>query len=53
MRYGELTFVEVGPFYDFLNLVLKPLQHYLSENRLPPVTVASIVRYATEGSPAT
>ena len=53
MRYGELTSVEVGPFYDFLNLVLKPLQRYLSENRLPPVTVASIVRYATEGSPAT
>lgn len=52
MRHGELTFVEVGPFYDFLNLVLKPLQQYLSENRLPPVTIDTIVRSATKGSRA-
>ncbi len=52
MRYGELASVEVGPFYDFLNLVLKPLQQYLLENRLPPVTIDTIVRCAVEGSRA-
>jgi hypothetical protein len=47
-RGGELAFVEVGPFYDFLNLVLYPLQRHLSKRRLAPVTVDTIVRLATE-----
>ena len=44
MRHGKLVYVEGGgPFYDFLELVLKPLQRYLSERRLAPITVATIV----------
>jgi hypothetical protein len=48
MRHDRLVFVEAGPFCDFLNLVLGPLQRYLSERKLPPVTVESVVRFATE-----
>jgi hypothetical protein len=48
MRDGELAFVEVGPFYDFLNLVLYPLKRHLSTRRLAPVTVDTIVRLVTE-----
>ena len=38
-------------FYDFLELVLKPLQRYLKERQLAPVTVASIVRLVTDDFP--
>jgi hypothetical protein len=48
-RYNEAVFVEGGPFYDFVGLVLPPLQAYLSRRRLPPVTIDTIVRLATEG----
>ncbi len=48
MRRGKLVYVEDGPFYDFLRLVLPPLQAYLRERRLAPVTIDSIVRLATE-----
>ncbi len=48
MRHGKLVFVESGPFYDFLSLVLPPLQAYLRKRRLPPVTIDTIVRLATE-----
>jgi hypothetical protein len=48
MRHDKLVFVEDGPFCDFLNLVLGPLQLYLTEHRLPPVTIESVVRIATE-----
>ena len=48
MRRGKLVYVEDGPFYDFLRLVLPPLQAYLRERRLAPVTIDTIVRLATE-----
>jgi hypothetical protein len=52
MRHGKAVYVEGGgPFYDFLELVLKPLQRYLKERQLAPVTVASIVRLVTDDSP--
>jgi hypothetical protein len=44
----KAIFAETGPFYDFLELVLPPLSLYLREQRLPPVTIASIVRLATK-----
>jgi hypothetical protein len=44
MRQGKLIYVEGGPVYDFLELVLKPLRAYLGEKRLAPVTNESIVR---------
>jgi hypothetical protein len=45
---GKVVYVETGPFYDFLELVLSPLQRYLSERRLAPVTIDSVVRIVTE-----
>ena len=52
MRHGKAVYVEGGgPFYDFLELVLKPLQRYLKERQLAPVTVASIVRLVTDDFP--
>jgi hypothetical protein len=52
MRHGKLVYIEGGgPFYDFLELVLKPLQRYLKVQQLAPVTVASIVRLVTEDFP--
>ena len=51
MRHGKLVYVEGGGFYDFLELVLKPLQRYLKERQLAPVTVASIVRLVTDDFP--
>jgi hypothetical protein len=48
MRHGKLVFVESGPFCDFLSLVLPPLQAYLRERGLAPVTIDTIVRLATE-----
>ena len=52
MRDGEAVYVEGGgPFYEFLELVLKPLQRYLRERGLAPVTVATIVRLVTDDFP--
>jgi hypothetical protein len=54
MRRGKLVYVEGGgPFYDFLELVLEPLQRYLRERRLEPVTVAAIVKLVTKDFPET
>jgi hypothetical protein len=53
MRDGEAVYIERGgPFYEFLELVLKPLQRYLRERGLAPVTVATIVRLVTDDFPA-
>jgi hypothetical protein len=53
MRDGKSVYVEGGgPFYRFLELVLKPLQRYLRERGLAPVTVATIVRLVTDDFPA-
>ncbi|MGY4509062.1 hypothetical protein [Bradyrhizobium sp. USDA 3650] len=51
-EHGEefQTYQEGGPFSDFLELVLPPLQDFLRENRLPPVTIAAIVRTAMSHS---
>jgi hypothetical protein len=43
-----VIYVEKGPFHDFLELVLPPLNLYLSEQRLPPVTIESVVRFAAK-----
>jgi len=51
MRNGKSVYVEGGgPFHDFLELVLKPLQRYLRERGLQ-VTVATIVRLVTDDFP--
>jgi hypothetical protein len=46
MFQEKVIYAETGPFYNFLELVLPPLRFYLSEQRLPPVTIESIVRFA-------
>ncbi len=51
MCHGQAVFVEGGPFYAFLKLVLKPLRTYLREQRLAPVTTETIVRRITEDFP--
>jgi len=52
MRKGKVVYVEGGgPVYDFLELVLKPLQSYLRERGLAPVTTATIVRSITDEFP--
>jgi hypothetical protein len=52
MRDGEAVYIEGGgPFYKFLELALKPLQRYLRERGLAPVTVATIVRLVTADFP--
>ncbi len=51
MRFNKVIFVESGPFYDFLDLVLPPLQRHLRERALSPVTVDTIVRLVTEDFP--
>jgi hypothetical protein len=40
----EIEYVEGGPYYEFLNLVVAPLNDFLRDHELPPVTVESIVR---------
>jgi hypothetical protein len=47
-RHGKPVLVEGGPFYDFLNLVVPPLQRHLRERELAPVTVDTIVRLVVE-----
>jgi hypothetical protein len=51
MRQGKLVYVEGGPVYDFIELVLKPLRAYLGEQRLAPVTTETIVRLITADFP--
>jgi hypothetical protein len=51
MRHGEAVYVEGGPVYDFLELVLKPLRRHLHEQRLAPVTTDTIVRLITDDFP--
>jgi hypothetical protein len=51
MRHDEAVYVEGGPFYDFLELVLKPLRAYLHQRGLAPVTTETIVRLVTVDFP--
>jgi hypothetical protein len=52
MRGDEAVYVAGGgPFYDFLELVLKPLRAHLREKLLAPVTTETIVRRITEDFP--
>jgi hypothetical protein len=52
MREGKVVYVEGGgPVYDFLELVLKPLQSYLMARGLAEVTTATIVRRITDDFP--
>jgi hypothetical protein len=52
MRKGKVAYVEGGgPFYDFLELVLKPLQRHLRDRGLAAVTVATILRTITDDLP--
>jgi hypothetical protein len=52
MSRGEAVYVEGGgPFYDFLELVLKPLRAHLREKLLAPVTTETIVRRITDDFP--
>jgi hypothetical protein len=51
IRTGAAIYVESGPFYDFLDLVLKPLRRSLREQRLAPVNTETIVRLVTEEFP--
>jgi hypothetical protein len=53
MRQGKLVYVEGGPIYDFLELVLKPLRGYLRERQLAPVTTETIARRITDDFPTT
>jgi hypothetical protein len=48
MRCKRLVQVGAGPFYEFLELVLPPLNLYLREQGRPPVTIESVVRLVTE-----
>ena len=45
---SKYIYVETGPFHSFLELVLPPLNMYLREQRLPPVTINSVVRLAAK-----
>jgi hypothetical protein len=51
MRRDEVVYVESGPVYDFLELVLKPLPAHLREKLRAPVTTETIVRRITEHFP--
>jgi hypothetical protein len=51
MRRDEVVYVESGPVYDSLELVLKPLRAHLREKLLAPVTTETIVRRITEDFP--
>jgi hypothetical protein len=51
MRRDQVVYVEGGPMYDFLELVLKPLRAYLRERQLAPVITETIVRRITDDFP--
>jgi hypothetical protein len=40
--------IDGGPFFEFLEAVLKPLQAYLRANRLPSVSASTVARRAVE-----
>jgi hypothetical protein len=48
---GGVRYVEIGPFHQFLKMVIGPLQEHLDCHRLPGVTIETIERIATEQSP--
>ncbi|MGY3605884.1 MULTISPECIES: hypothetical protein [unclassified Bradyrhizobium] len=45
---SKVVVVEDGPFYRFLEMVIGPLQKHLKAHGLPPVTIETIERIATE-----
>jgi hypothetical protein len=45
---GGVRYVEDGPFHQFLRMVIGPLQEHLDRHGLPPVTIETIERIATE-----
>ncbi|HLG83182.1 MAG TPA: hypothetical protein VKY22_19375 [Bradyrhizobium sp.] len=45
---GGFQYVDGGPFYKFLEKVIGPLQEHLQQHGLPPVTIETIERIATE-----
>ncbi len=45
---NKIIYGEKGPFHSFLELVLPPLNMYLREQRLPSVTIESVVRLAAK-----
>ena len=45
---GGFLYVDGGPFYKFLEKVIGPLQRHLQQHGLPPVTIETIERIATE-----
>ncbi len=50
MFNGKVLYTEIGPFHEFLELVLPPLNRFLHEQRLAPVTIESVVRLAQTSS---
>jgi hypothetical protein len=44
----KVVYTELGLFHDFVTLVVPPLQDFLREHGLPPVTIDSVVRMAIE-----
>lgn len=50
MFRGKVVYLEKGLFRYFLELALPPLEEFLRENALTPVTIDSVVRLAIEGS---
>ena len=45
---GGVRYVEIGPFHQFLKMVIGPLQEHLDCHGLPRVTIETIERIATE-----
>ena len=45
---GGFLYKDDGPFYQFLEKVIGPLQKHLQHNGLPPVTIETIERIAAE-----
>lgn len=45
---GGVRYAEDGPFHQFLRRVIGPLQEHLDRHGLPPVTIETIERIATE-----
>ena len=45
---GGVRYVEIGPFHQFLKMVIGPLQEHLERHGLPRVTIETIERIATE-----
>jgi hypothetical protein len=45
---GGVRYVEIGPFHQFLKMVIGPLREHLERHGLPGVTIETIERIATE-----